>query len=68
MIEPLSEAQQRWVDATCATLCTEAKVAQLLLPTLGAYDYHREAVDAFLAKRTLGGIFVGMADRDRHRE
>jgi beta-N-acetylhexosaminidase len=67
MIEPLSEAQQRWVEATYATLRTEDKVAQLLLPTLGAYDYHREAVDAFLAERTLGGIFVGMADRDRHR-
>jgi beta-N-acetylhexosaminidase len=68
MIEPLSEAQQRWVDAICAELRTEDKVAQLLIPTLGAYDYHREAVDAFLAERTLGGIFVGMADRDRHRE
>jgi beta-N-acetylhexosaminidase len=68
MIEPLSEAQQRWVDATFATLSTEDKVAQLLIPTLGAYDYRREAVDAFLADRTLGGIFVGMADRDQHRE
>jgi beta-N-acetylhexosaminidase len=67
MLEPLSEAQQRWVDTTYATLRTEDKVAQLLIPTLGAYDYHREAVDAFLAARTLGGIFVGMADRDRHR-
>jgi hypothetical protein len=28
MIEPLSEAQQRWVDAICATLRTEDKVAQ----------------------------------------
>ena len=28
---------------------------------------YREAVDAFLAKRALGGIFVGIADRDRHR-
>jgi beta-N-acetylhexosaminidase len=68
MIEPLSEAQQHWVEATYATLRIEDKVAQLLMPTLGAYDYHREAVDAFLAERTLGGIFVGMADRDRHRE
>jgi beta-N-acetylhexosaminidase len=68
MIEPLSEAQQRWVDAVFATLCAEDKVAQLLIPTLGAYDYHREAVDAFLAERTPGGIFVGMADRDQHRE
>jgi beta-N-acetylhexosaminidase len=67
MIEPLSEAQQRWVAATFATLSTEDKVAQLLIPTLGAYDYRREAVDAFLADRTLGGIFVGMADRDQHR-
>jgi beta-N-acetylhexosaminidase len=68
MLEPLSEAQQRWVDATFATLRTEDKVAQLLIPTLGAYDYRREAVDAFLADRTLGGIFVGIADLDRHRE
>jgi beta-N-acetylhexosaminidase len=67
MIEPLSEAQQHWVDATFAALRTENKVAQLLIPTLGAYDYRREAVDAFLAERTLGGIFVGIADRDRHR-
>jgi beta-N-acetylhexosaminidase len=67
MIEPLSEVQQRWVEATFATLHTEDKVAQLLLPTLGTYDYHREAVDAFLADRSLGGIFVGMADRDQHR-
>jgi beta-N-acetylhexosaminidase len=67
MLEPLSAAQQRWVEATFAALRTEDKVAQLLLPTLGAYDYRREAVDAFLAARTLGGIFVGMADRDRHR-
>jgi beta-N-acetylhexosaminidase len=68
MIEPRSEVQQRWVDAVFATLRTEDKVAQLLMPTLGAYDYHREAVNAFLAERTLGGIFVGMADGDRHRE
>ena len=67
MIEPLSEVQQRWVEATFATLRTEDKVAQLLLPTLGAYDYRREAVDAFLADRSLGGIFVGIADRDQHR-
>jgi len=31
-------------------------VAQLLIPTLGAYDYRREAVDAFLAERALGGF------------
>src|SRR5712691_8118405 len=68
MIEPLSEAQQHWVDATFAALRAEDKVAQLLIPTLGAYDYRREAVDAFLAERTLGGIFVGIADRDQHRE
>ena len=68
MIEPLSETQQRWVEATFTTLRAEDKVAQLLIPTLGAYDYRREAVDAFLADRTLGGIFVGMADRDQHRE
>jgi beta-N-acetylhexosaminidase len=67
MIEPLSEAQQRWVEATFAALRTEDKVAQLLIPTLGAYDYRREAVDAFLAERALGGIFVGIAERDRHR-
>jgi beta-N-acetylhexosaminidase len=67
MIEPLSEAQQHWVEATFAALRTEDKVAQLLIPTLGAYDYRREAVDAFLAERTLGGIFVGIADRDQHR-
>jgi beta-N-acetylhexosaminidase len=67
MLEPLSEAQQRWVDITLAGLGLEDKVAQLLIPTLGAYDYRREAVDAFLAERALGGIFVGVADRDRHR-
>jgi beta-N-acetylhexosaminidase len=68
MIEPLSEMQQHWVDATFAMLRTEDKVAQLLIPTLGSYDYRREAVDAFLAERALGGIFVGIADRDQHRE
>jgi len=67
MLEPLSEAQKRWVEATFATLRTEDKVAQLLLPTLGSYDYRREAVDAFLADRPVGGIFVGIADRDQHR-
>jgi beta-N-acetylhexosaminidase len=68
MIEPLRETQQHWVDDTFAALSTEDKVAQLLVPTLGAYDYRREAVDAFLAERALGGVFVGIADRDRHRE
>ena len=68
MIEPLNETQQHWVDDTFAALRTEDKVAQLLIPTLGAYDYRREAVDAFLAERALGGVFVGIADRDRHRE
>jgi beta-N-acetylhexosaminidase len=68
MLEPLSEAQQRWVETTFAALRTADKVAQLLIPTLGAYDYRREAVDAFLAEHTLGGIFVGIADRDQHRE
>src|SRR5215471_16977738 len=67
MLEPLSEAQERWVEATFATLRIEDKVAQLLLPTLGFYDYRREAVDAFLADRQVGGIFVGIADRDQHR-
>src|SRR5215475_6799806 len=68
MIAPLNETQQHWVDDTFAALRTEDKVAQLLIPTLGAYDYRREAVDAFLADRALGGGFVGVADRDRHRE
>ncbi|HEY7495346.1 MAG TPA: glycoside hydrolase family 3 N-terminal domain-containing protein [Candidatus Tectomicrobia bacterium] len=68
MIAPLSEAQQHWADETFDTLTIEEKVAQLLIPTLGAYDYRREAVEAFLAERTLGGIFVGIADRDQHRE
>jgi beta-N-acetylhexosaminidase len=68
MIEPLTEAQQHWVDTTFAALRTEDKVAQLLIPTLGAYDYRRGPVDAFLATRTLGGIFVGIADRDQHRD
>jgi beta-N-acetylhexosaminidase len=68
MIEPLSETQQHWVDDTFAALSTEDKVAQLLIPTLGAYDYRRVAVDAFLAERALGGLFVGVADRDRHRQ
>src|SRR5688500_6755125 len=68
MIEPLSESQQHWADATFAALSPEDKVAQLLIPTLGAYDYRRETVDAFLADRALGGIFVGMAERDRHRQ
>src|SRR5437899_5698143 len=68
MIVLLSDAQQRWVDETFGALTTEEKVAQLLIPTLGAYDYRREAVDAFLGERMLGGIFVGMADRDRHRK
>src|SRR5215831_18903512 len=67
MLELLNEAQQRWVEATFATLRTEDKVAQLLLPTLGSYDYRREAVDAFLADRPVGGIFVGIAYRDQHR-
>jgi len=68
MIEPLNETQQHWVDDTFAALCLEDKVAQLLIPTLGSYDYRRGAVDAFLAERALGGVFVGIADRDRHRE
>jgi beta-N-acetylhexosaminidase len=68
MLEPLGEAQQHWVETTFATLRIEDKVAQLLIPTLGSYDYRREVVDAFLADRALGGIFVGIADRDRHRE
>src|SRR5215475_9497173 len=68
MIEPLNDTQQRWVDTTFAALRTEDKVAQLLIPTLGSYDYRRGAVDAFLAERALGGVFVGIADRDQHRE
>ncbi len=68
MIEPLSQAQLRWVEATFPALSLENKVAQLLIPTLGAYDDRREAVDAFVTERPLGGIFVGIAERDRHRE
>jgi beta-N-acetylhexosaminidase len=68
MLEPLTAAQQRWVDATFASLSLEDKVAQLLIPTLGAYDERREAVAAFLAERPLGGVFVGMAERERHRQ
>lgn len=68
MIEPLSQAQLRWVEATFTALSLEDKVAQLLIPTLGAYDDRREAVAAFVTERPLGGIFVGIAERDRHRE
>src|SRR5262245_810887 len=68
MIEPLHETQRHWVDDTFTALSTEDKVAQLLIPTLGAYDYRRGAVEAFLAERALGGVFVGVADRDRHRQ
>ena len=51
MIEPLREAQQRWVDAVFATLRTEDKVAQLLISTLGPMTTHREAVDAFPCRK-----------------
>jgi beta-N-acetylhexosaminidase len=68
MLEPLGEAQQQWIEATFASLTTADKVAQLLIPTLGSYDYRRAAVDAFLDERMLGGIFVGIADRDTHRD
>ncbi len=65
MIEPLNEAQQRWVDETFGTLSTEDKVAQLLIPNLGSYE-HQEVWEPFLADRALGGVFVGRADRDMH--
>jgi beta-N-acetylhexosaminidase len=67
MITPLRDEQQRWVDATFSSLTTEEKVAQLLIPNLGAYD-HLGVVDIFLRQRMLGGIFVGGAARDTHRE
>lgn len=67
MIAPLSDAQQQWVEVTLASLSREEKVAQLLIPNLGAYD-HLRAVEGFLHQRMLGGIFVGAATRDRHRE
>ena len=67
MIAPLNEAQQQWVDETFATLTTEEKVAQLLIPNLGAYEY-LTAVDTFLHHRMLGGIFVGGATAERHRQ
>ena len=66
MIAPLSETQQRWVDVTLASLTTEEKVAQLLIPNLGAYD-NLAAVETFLHERMLGGIFVGGATPDKHR-
>jgi beta-N-acetylhexosaminidase len=65
MIAPLSDEQQQWVDATFTSLTMEDKVAQLLIPNLGAYD-DRGAVDTFLGQRMLGGIFVGGAPRDTH--
>jgi hypothetical protein len=37
------------------------------MPTLGAYDYRHEVVNAFHTESSLSGIFVGLADRDRHR-
>ena len=67
MIEPLTEAQQQWVDATFDTLSTEDKVAQLLIPNLGSYEY-QAAWEPLLAKRSLGGVFVGRASLDTHRE
>src|SRR5262245_10218461 len=67
MLEPLSETQKRWIETTFATLRTENKVAQLLLPTLKSYDYRRKTVDTFLADRPVGGIFVGIADHAQHR-
>jgi beta-N-acetylhexosaminidase len=67
MIEALTDAQQRWVDETFATLTTEEKVAQLLIPNLGAYE-HLGGVNAFLSDKTLGGIFVAGAPGAKHRE
>ena len=67
MLEPLSQAQQQWVDQTFATLSTEEKVAQLLIPNLGSYD-DPKVMDAARDVGMLGGIFVGAAARDKHRD
>jgi beta-N-acetylhexosaminidase len=67
MIEPLDEAQHRWVDETFETLSTEDKVAQLLIPNFGSYEYHA-AWEPLLARRSLGGVFVGRANLETHRE
>ncbi len=66
MIAPLNHDQQQWVDATFHTLSTADKIAQLLIPNLGAYDYDAAAA-AFMTERMPGGIFVGGADRETHR-
>ena len=67
MIEPLNDAQQHWVETTFETLSTEEKVAQLLIPNLGSYDNDAGGVMPFLEAGTLGGIFVGAAERETHR-
>jgi beta-N-acetylhexosaminidase len=67
MLEPLHETQQQWVDQTFETLSTEEKVAQLLIPNLGAYD-DPDVMDAARDIGMLGGIFVGAAAKDKHRE
>jgi beta-N-acetylhexosaminidase len=67
MIEPLTDTQQRWVEDAFAVLTIEEKIAQLLIPNLGAYE-NLENVSAFLRDKMLGGIFVAGAARDTHRE
>ena len=68
MIAPLSDTQQRWVEATLASLTTEEKVAQLLIPNLGAYD-NLAPVEAFLRRTDAGRhLCRRRRSRDQHRQ
>ncbi len=66
MLKKLAVEQRNWVDSVLNSLSMEERIAQLLLPNLGTYQWYDEIID-MLEHIPLGGVFVGAASVDKHR-
>lgn len=69
MIKPLTSDEQAWVNATLASMDRNARLAQLLMPTLGGdYANLAEIEEVLRGGIALGGVFASGATRERHVE
>ncbi|NLF31131.1 MAG: hypothetical protein GX591_09625, partial [Planctomycetes bacterium] len=69
MIRPLTDAQQRWVDATLDSLTRRERIAQLIVPMLTADTAAPLSIAEFAATTGIGGghLFGGPVQTIRER-
>jgi len=69
MLEPLTDAQQRWVDATLDDLTLRERIAQLIVPMLTEHTAAPLSIADFVSTTGIGGghLFGGSVEAIRER-